>query len=615
MRYGGAPAAALGDDHEDKATKRGPGKEPPKIQTVLRVFAYLRRYPLLAAATFACAVTGTLLVVVFPAITQLVIDRAIKGGESHLLLPLVLTGVASFLVHDLLNAARIVLNNSFEQKVIFDLRSDIYAHIQRLPLAWFDNRATGDLMTRIVDDVNSVERVLIDGIEQGSVAVLQIGIVAAMLFHYNAGLAVLALFPIPLLACGALLYTTTARGRYRMQRRAVSRMNALLHDNISGIRQIKAFTREESEHARFNEVSAEVRRSTLRVMFAWALYSPSMAFFASLGLAVVLYGGGRAVLEGQMKIGELVAFLTLVRFLYEPVGRLHQLNQILQAGRAAGERVFELLDEPPEPGFEDCASAPIEARLGGEIEFRNVSFSYGTIPALSDVSFHVPPGCIVALAGPTGAGKSTLVNLITRFYELDKGEILFDGRPIKTIPKQALRRDIGIVTQESFLFNGTLRENLLLGDPTAAEERLWEALEAANAAKFVRGLPSGLETNVGERGVKLSVGEKQRISIARVLLKNPPVLILDEATASVDNATERAIQSALDRLMKGRTCFIIAHRLSTIRNADIIHVIERGRIVESGNHDILLAKGGIYARLWNSSTLAADPTHLPWSEP
>ncbi len=568
--------------------------------TILRVFKYLRRYPWMAVGTLACAILGTVMVIVFPTITQLVIDVVIRQNRPELLMPLILIGAGAFFAQDVLNCLRIILNNAFEQKVIFDLRSDLYAHIQRLPLGWFDNRATGDLMTRIIDDVNSVERVLIDGIEQGVVAVLQVVIVCAVLFAYNTTLSLWALAPVPLLAAGALWYTTTAKGRYRKQRRAASALNSLLHDNIAGIRQIKAYVREESEHGRFNVASRDLQRTTLGVMFAWALYSPAMSFFASLGLVLVVAFGGADVLAGRMQIGELVAFITLVRFLYEPIGRLHQLNQLFQAGRAAGERVFEILDEPVEPEGEERVDVPLSLR--GEVEFRNVCFSYGADrPTLTNVSLLAQPGNRIALVGPTGAGKTTLVNLIARFYEHTSGELLVDGRPIGEYPRRLLRAQIGVVTQESFLFNGTIRQNLLFGRPDASDAEINVALRSANAWEFVSNLPNGLESIVGERGVKLSVGEKQRLSIARALLKNPPILILDEATASVDTQTERLIQEALDHLIVGRTSFVIAHRLSTVRNADMILVLSHGQIVERGAHEELLSLGGLYARLWEHS--------------
>ena len=461
------------------------------MKTVWRVFAYLKRYPGLAAGTLACAILGTLMVIVFPSVTKWIIDDVVRANRPDKLLPLLLIAAVAFLVQHVFNSLRIILNNTFEQKVIFDLRSDLYSHIQLLPLRWFDNRATGDLMTRVIEDVNAVERVLIDGIEQGLVAILQIIIVVAVMFYLNPTLALLALVPLPLLIAGALGYTLTAHRRYRLQRRAASNINALLHDNLAGIRQIKSFAREREEHARFNRASDQLRHATLVVMRTWAIYSPSMSMCEAIGALLVLGFGSHAVLTGSLQLGDLVAILMLTAFLYDPISRLHQLNQLVQAGRAAGERVFEILDEDAEPGVvPPVGHRGYSKRIIGDIRYENVSFSYVEgLPALRHISFHALPGTTTALVGATGAGKSTLVNLLVRFYEFHSGQIYVDDKPIREYGLPTLREAIGVVMQESFLFNGSIRENLLIGKTTATDAELcarWMPQTRENSSSVCR---------------------------------------------------------------------------------------------------------------------------------
>lgn len=578
------------------------------MRTVLRVFSYLKRYPFLAGTQLTCAILMTLMVIVFPVVTKEITGSVIPEREFERLIPLAFLAIGAFLLTNIFNALRIILNNTFEQKVIFDIRSDLYRKIQRLPMRWFDNKRTGDVMTRVTEDVTAMERVLIDGIEQGVVAILQVAVVGVLLFVEDARLAAVAMIPMPFLIIGALLYTKTAPERHRKVRNATSSMNSLLHDNIDGIQQIKTFTREEAELESFNESSNVLRRATLHLMKVWAVYNPSMEFFRNLGYVLVLAFGGWWVMQAptdkalQEEIGVFTLFLVALGLFYEPISRLNGLNQIIQAGRASGERVFEIIDAEEEPDVDEglILKTPVE----GSVSFDQVTFSYGeNIATLKGVSLEAKPGEMIALVGHTGAGKSTIINLLTRFYESDDGKIRVDGQDISELRKSSLRDAMGYVTQESFLFNCSVRENLALAREDASEEEMWEVLRAANAESFVKALPSQLDTKVGERGVKLSVGEKQRIAIARVILKNPPILLLDEATASVDTETEKLIQEALEKLMANRTSIVIAHRLSTVRNADRIYVLDDGLVVEEGTHDDLIGNDGIYAKLCRQSLM------------
>ncbi|MEO7101293.1 MAG: ABC transporter ATP-binding protein [Luteolibacter sp.] len=578
------------------------------MKSILRVFSYLRHYPGLATAQLFCAVGMTFAVFVFPNATGYVIDKIIPNPARHQEFSFwIIVALLGFLVKDGLNSLRIFINNIFEQKVIFDIRSDLYGKIQRLPLQWFDTRRTGDIMTRVVEDVTNMERVLIDGVEQGLIAAMQVIGIGIFLFYLNPTVAAWATLPVPFLALGAWVYSTQGRDRYRNQREAASDLNALLHDNISGVRQIKAYAAETAEHTRFNRFSNDLRIASLRMMKWWAIYSPGMSFLRMTGYVLVLAFGGSAVMHGNLTIGNFAKFLLFLSLFYEPIDRLNSLNQMILSGRAAADRVFDILDSDEEPNATHGTNLP--EKISGHVHFDEVSFSYQEQPTLHGVTLDAQPGQTIALVGSTGAGKTTVLSLLARFYEATSGTIAIDGIDIGGLAKSSLRDHLAYVTQEPFLFNGTVRENLLLAKREATDADLWTALEAAHADHFVRGLPESLDTNVGERGVKLSGGEKQRLSIARALLKNAPILLLDEATASVDSETERQIQDALDRLMENRTAFVIAHRLSTIQNADRIYVLEKGCVIEQGTHTTLLAEGGKYAELCQKSFLAQEPSH------
>jgi len=580
------------------------------MSTALRIAAYLRKYPGYAIGTVAAALVSTLLGLVYPRLTGVLIDDVIAKGQGDRLPWLVGLLLLVFLGRDGLNALRILLNNLFEQKVILDLRRDLYFAFQRLSTSWYDHRSSGDLLTRVSEDVMNMERMLIDGIEQGLIALLQLFGVGFILFRIDPLLAAWSLAPIPFLAAGALYYTMTAHPRYRAQRKASSAMNSLLMDHLQGMRQIKTYGWLEEGANRFEKVAQDVRTASLGIMKAWAFYSPSMAWFAAAGTCLVLWVGGRSVLDGKMAVGELVAFLLYVGMFYEPVSRLHSLNQLIQAGRAAGERVFAILDAEPEPGHISTLpllTLPSRKASAREVIFKNIHFSYRTgREVLHGIDLQIPAGTSLALVGPTGAGKTTLATLVARFHDPSSGEVLLDGVPLPQISLKDLRHEVGVVTQEPFLFQATIRENLELGKPHATDVEIEKVLRATCALDFVQALADGWNSKVGERGVRLSAGERQRLSIARALLKDPPVLILDEATASVDTATEKQIQMALDHLLAGRTSIVVAHRLSTVRKADKIAVVEAGRILELGNHQSLIRSGGLYAKLWSIQSEHAD---------
>jgi ATP-binding cassette subfamily B protein/subfamily B ATP-binding cassette protein MsbA len=545
---------------------------------------------------------------------KIIIDDVILAKRATLLPWILGMLVGAYVLKNVFASLRIRLNNQLEQTVVHDLRRHIFSALQRLSINYFENRSTGEIMSRVSNDTEHVERIFIDGLEGVVTASLTLIGITIMLFTLNWELAALSLLPIPLLMLSASWFTTRIHGYYHEIRKSSAELSGYLQDALSGIRETMGFARQAYEQERFDRLSRAYRETNLKAMVLWSLYSPGVIFLASLGTVLILWYGAGEVLEGRLTLGELVLFLSYLALLYVPINQIHSVNHMLQHALAASDRVFEVLDAAPEVADRFGVVTPAH-RMRGEVRFERVQFHYRPeVPVLKSVSVSVSAGERVALVGPSGAGKSTLLKLLMRFYDVKGGAVLVDGQDIRDLPVTYLRdgqdirdlpvtylrQQIGFVQQEPFLFNGTVRENILYGDLSASEDRLEAAARASRAHEFIVALPEGYDTWIGERGVKLSVGQKQRVSIARVLLKNPPIVIFDEATSNIDMETEVKIREALTELTRGRTTFIIAHRLSTLHDVDRILVVDEGRLVGDGRHDDLLRQGGVYAGLYEA---------------
>jgi ATP-binding cassette subfamily B protein/subfamily B ATP-binding cassette protein MsbA len=477
---------------------------------------------------------------------------------------------------------------------------------------WFDSNSSGEIMSRVAEDVPTMDRVLIEGTDTALAAVLQFLIIVGYMFYHSWELTLVTLAPLPLIGILTAWWSRRAEPKWRESSAASSALNAVLHDNLSGIRQIKAYTVEPKALDDFDRASKKLGEKNLDVMKGQAIVWPAVSLIAESGIILMVACGATWTLQGKITEGTVLAFLVAWGFLFEPVSRINGLAQTFTRGVVSAERVFKVLDTLEETHLIEGTRPPV---LHGHIRFENVSFAYGDeAPAVTNLTLEALPGQTIALVGATGAGKSTVLNLLTRFYEPTAGRIVIDGVPLAEISKEWLRDHTGFVTQESFLFNTTLRENLQVAKAEATDEEIWAALTAANAATFVRAAAAGLDTVAGERGLRFSGGEKQRLSIARALLKNPPLLLLDEATSALDNRTERLVQQALENLRADRTCFVIAHRLSTVQKAHRICVLDHGTLVEQGTHEELLAKGGAYAKLCEG-TLSIQARQDPGASP
>jgi len=481
--------------------------------------------------------------------------------------------------------------------VVADVRRDVYDHLQQQSLRFYENRQTGELMSRMVNDTDKFEHLISHAFPDTIVNVLSLAGVSMVLFSMSPRLMLLSLVPVPLVIFAVRGFAKYVKPAFRERQEDLAVLNANLQDNISGIREIQAFNQEHNESKNIWKRIIKFRDSNLKALRLMATFSPLVEFTSSLGTIVVVYVGGRLAFNDLLSVAELVAFFLYLEMFYQPIRALTQAWEHTQEAVVGAERVGELLNIVPEvldPKHPQQISQPLK----GEILFDDVSFHYnqGT-DVLKNIDISMPPKSMTALIGPTGVGKTTVASLIPRFYDVVQGRILVDGMDIRNIPVRQLRQNISIVLQDVFLFNGSLKENILFGNPSATDEEVVEAAKIANAHEFIEQCPEGYETLIGERGIKLSGGQKQRISIARAILKDAPILILDEATSAVDTATEKLIQDALDKLMQGRTTLVVAHRLSTIRKADQIIVLEEGEIRETGTHDELLEKEGLYFQL------------------
>jgi ATP-binding cassette subfamily B protein/subfamily B ATP-binding cassette protein MsbA len=528
----------------------------------------------------------------------LVTEQQMSPETMDIVKQLTMIALIAFVARGVVQFLRSYMAHIAGWGVVSDARKFVYEHIQKLSLHFYEDKQTGQLMSRVVNDTDLFERMISHAIPDVLINVITFIGITIVLATINWRLTLYSMAPIPLIILALLAFSKFVRPAFRHRQQQVGELNAILNDSIAGIREIKAFNREDDQLERVEVGIENYRASLLNALRLMAIFQPFIDLSTSIGQLIVIFFGGRMALQGVLSVANLVAFFLYLEMFYQPIRALGMSWEHIQESMAGFDRVEELLSEKPDVTNPQNPQ-PLPRNLQGNIKFENVSFSYnGSDKVLENINLDIPASKVIALVGPTGVGKSTLVSLIPRFYDVDTGSIKLDGIDIRELNIDDLRRKISIVLQDVFLFHGSVKENLLFGNPQATDEEIIEAAKIANAHEFIASLPEGYNTIIGERGVKLSGGQRQRISIARAVLKNTPILILDEATSSVDTETELLIQQALERLMKGRTTIIIAHRLSTIRNADKIVVLKGKEIVEQGKHMELFANDGLYKRLY-----------------
>jgi ATP-binding cassette subfamily B protein len=567
--------------------------------TARRLFGYLRGQKQALIGTLVLVVATTVFGLLGPYLMGRAIDVYILQGDLPGLARIALLMIVVHLLASLTTWLQTYVMAGASQRAIRDIRAELFAKLQTLSLRFFDQRTHGELMSRLTNDVENISNILSASVTQLMSSVLSVGGVAVMMFLINVRLAIVSLVTLPLMMFLSRWIAQHTRRGFREQQETLGQLNSIIEETVTGQRVIKAYVREQAAIEQFDSANRKLQRAATRARIFAGSIGPLTNFVNNIGFAIVAGAGGWMAVQGLATVGTIAAFVNYAQQFTRPLNQIANLYSEIQSALAGAERVFETLDQVPE--LADASDAHPLDRIQGDVVFDDVCFGYEPhVPVLKRVSLHARPGQTIALVGPTGAGKTTIVNLLTRFYDIDSGSIRIDGQDIRMVRKDDLRRKLGIVLQDTFLFAGTVMENIRYGRLDATNEEVINAAKLANANQFIRRLPQGYDTPLSERGSNLSQGQRQLLAIARAILAAPSVLILDEATSSVDTRTEKQIQEAMLRLMEGRTSFVIAHRLSTVREADEILVINDGEIIEQGTHEELLAKNGFYHNLYMS---------------